>query len=120
MDLPICIAENAVNLRGSDFVFFRDLFEAAHVNSVFIFTETTPRIWPALVKVMEQHCPYMDVRFVNVRGWQMICRKKAKTTTTFSLGQQDLDKVSQFERYSESNQRRIESGWIRQIATGSQ
>ena len=116
-----CIAENAVRLRESDFVFFRDLFEAARVDSVFVFTETTPRIWPALVKVMEQHCPYMDVHLVNVRGWQMICRKKASmTATTFTLGQQDLDMLSQFERYSESNQRRIESGWIRQTAKDSQ
>jgi hypothetical protein len=41
-----CVAENAKALQQSDFIFFRDLMDAAPLGSVFVFTETTPRLWP--------------------------------------------------------------------------
>jgi hypothetical protein len=51
-----CIAENMHLLRESKFVFFQDLFEAAPVGAMFIFTETTPRIWPDFCNLVAEHC----------------------------------------------------------------
>jgi hypothetical protein len=44
------VAENAVSLRGSDYVFFRDLFRAARPGALFLFAETTHRLWPEILE----------------------------------------------------------------------
>mmetsp|Transcript_3442 Transcript_3442/g.12359 ORF Transcript_3442/g.12359 Transcript_3442/m.12359 type:complete len:620 (-) Transcript_3442:874-2733(-) len=46
-----CVAENAVKLRRGDFRFFRELFAAAKPSALFVFTETTHRLWPELSRV---------------------------------------------------------------------
>ena len=49
-----CIAENAVALRASQLVFFAELFRQAQPGTIFLFTETTPRVWPDFVDLLEQ------------------------------------------------------------------
>ena len=44
------VAENAVSLRASDYVFFRDLFKAARPGALFLFAETTHRLWPEILQ----------------------------------------------------------------------
>jgi len=46
-----CVAENAVRLRNTDFVFFAELFQEAREGALFIFTETTHRLWPEIIDV---------------------------------------------------------------------
>ncbi|MGK3736990.1 MAG: hypothetical protein ACI8RD_006778 [Bacillariaceae sp.] len=46
-----CVAENAVELRESNFIFFTELFNEAKIGSMFVFTETTHRLWPELLDV---------------------------------------------------------------------
>jgi len=45
------VAENAAGLRKSNFRFFRDLMRTAAPGSLFVFTETTHRLWPELARV---------------------------------------------------------------------
>jgi hypothetical protein len=78
------VAENANGLRASDFVFFRDLFQAAPVGATFVFTETNPRLWPDFVALLAAD---MQLGFVrNTRtgktGPHMILRKMATASTT--------------------------------------
>lgn len=49
-----CVAENAVKLRDSDFVFFQELFEAASIHTLFAFTETTHRLWPDFIDLIQE------------------------------------------------------------------
>jgi hypothetical protein len=46
-----CVAENALGLRESNFIFFTELFNEAKIGSMFVFTETTHRLWPELLDV---------------------------------------------------------------------
>lgn len=45
------VAENAEGLRRTNFCFFRDLMREAAPGSLFVFTETTHRLWPELLRV---------------------------------------------------------------------
>eukprot|EP00978_Attheya_sp_CCMP212_P016724 scaffold44026_cov54-Attheya_sp.AAC.1 len=49
-----CVAENANRLRQDNYVFFANLFATAKEGSIFIFTETTHRLWPELMQVAFQ------------------------------------------------------------------
>jgi hypothetical protein len=83
-----CVSENAVKLRQGlplPFVFFSDVFSQAKENSIFVFTETTHRLWPELVDVALETAGF-DVAFPrrNGRGKsgrQLILRKRAGATT---------------------------------------
>ena len=68
-----CIAENAVGLRESDFIFFRDLFDRANDGAIFVFTETTHRLWP---DVIGQLVGGFEVAFVKNRSFQLLVRKR--------------------------------------------
>mmetsp|Transcript_18616 Transcript_18616/g.40282 ORF Transcript_18616/g.40282 Transcript_18616/m.40282 type:complete len:369 (+) Transcript_18616:225-1331(+) len=46
-----CVAENAVALRGLNWVFFRDIFEEAREGTLFFVTDTTHRLWPELAHI---------------------------------------------------------------------
>ena len=45
------VAENKNALRARDWVFFRDAFARAKPGALFLFTETTHRLWPELAAV---------------------------------------------------------------------
>ena len=69
-----CVAENAVRLRESDYVFFRDLFDHANDGSLFVLTECTHRLWPAIVDLLGGGG--FEVAFVKNRSWQLLIQKR--------------------------------------------
>jgi hypothetical protein len=107
-----CVAENAHLLRGSGFIFFRDMFEKASIGALFIFTETAPRIWPDLCELMEEYCPYMQVAFVR-NGRQMLIMKFDCKTNLF-MREEDERQRRVFQDMSKDHTRKISSGWERQ------
>ena len=107
-----CVAENSNLLRGSGFIFFRDMFEKASIGALFIFTETAPRIWPDLCELMEEYCPYMQVAFVR-NGRQMLIMKFDCKTNLF-MREEDERQRRVFQDMSKDHTRKISSGWERQ------
>jgi hypothetical protein len=111
-----CVAENAAPLRTSDFVFFRDLFEQSNNGSLFVFTETTHRIWPELVElVTSSNC--FQAAFVKSgrsrTGYQLLMLKRQ--------GENDrlLDEISEelmadFVRDREMHEQKMAGGHERQ------
>ncbi len=109
-----CIAENANLLRESNFVFFKELFEKSAEGSIFIFTETTPRIWPELYDVVEEHCRYMEVGF-NQKGRQMLLKKGKVNMNAVALNSCDTDLLMDFREIATRHQRKLDSGYTRQV-----
>jgi hypothetical protein len=112
-----CVSENAVKLRqgGPSFVFFRDVFGQAKENSIFVFTETTHRLWPELVDVALETAGF-DVAFPrrNGRGKsgrQLILRKRAGAT---ALSAEAMEQKDAFERDSAAHKRKIQVGFRRE------
>jgi hypothetical protein len=110
-----CVSENAVKLRQGNHVFFRDIFAQAKENSIFVFTETTHRLWPELVDVALETAGF-DVAFPrrNGRGKsgrQLILRKRAGATT---LNAEAMEQRVGFERDSTAHKRKIEVGFRRE------
>ena len=48
------IAENALKLRASKFIFFRQLFHRARPGAVWVMTEATHRQWPEVSRCLLQ------------------------------------------------------------------
>ena len=82
-----CIAENAVGLRESAFIFFQDLFSRANDGALFVFTETTHRLWPDLV---DQLASGFDVAFVKNRSFQLLIRKRRDAGVSAKVREQCL------------------------------
>lgn len=110
-----CVAENAMRLRDSDYIFFRELFQYAKEGSVFILTETHPRVWPDFHKLMKEHCPYMEIGF-HKNGKQMLLRKSNNTKQEAPvISEHDLELMNKFESIRQDQERKIKSGrWERQ------
>lgn len=110
-----CVAENANQLQESNFVFFQELFAAVPEGTLLLVTETSPYLWPQFYRLIEAHCPSMQVGFPNKKGYQMVLRKG-----NFQLGDgcrlsaADLGALQQFENLSTLRERKKESGWGRQ------
>jgi len=49
------VAENAIKLRQTRFEFFKQLFSEAPDGSLFLFTETTHRLWPEILDLVRTH-----------------------------------------------------------------
>jgi hypothetical protein len=69
------IAENAKALRAGRFKFFTDLAAAVPLDSVLLFTETTHRLWPDLLRASfcgvdrdDSHCQDFDVFLPTILG----------------------------------------------------
>eukprot|EP00980_Cylindrotheca_fusiformis_P012940 scaffold3236_cov66-Cylindrotheca_fusiformis.AAC.6 len=118
-----CVAENAQQLRDSEYVFFRDLFHAATAGSLFVITETTPRLWPDFYDLVlehnanknENHC--LQIAFPYVRGSHMAiykANKKKSGDIPVVVSPQDLEKLRSFEAYSCNHEKLMETGWERQ------
>jgi hypothetical protein len=114
-----CVAENANKLRASDYIFFRELWTAMPEGSIFIITETTPRLWPEFHRIVQEHCPFMQVSFPNQKGPQLLLRKS-------SMKMQDVDDarssirvnecLKEFEEIATLHEQRLSLGWERQEA----
>jgi hypothetical protein len=46
------VAENALALREKDYIFFRDLSHALRPGTTVLFTETTHRLWPEILRAV--------------------------------------------------------------------
>jgi hypothetical protein len=115
-DLWACsyvIAENAVKLREGKYDFFRDVFCQAKQGALFVFTETTHRIWPELVSVAMETADF-DVVFPrrNGRGKsgrQFILRKREGAR----IGEEERKHLTYFERDNAAHQLKVRDGYYR-------
>jgi len=110
-----CVAENANQLQQSDFCFFRDLFKASKEGSVFILTETTPRLWPAFVDLALE-CSNLEVSFVRnlgrgKSGPHLIVRKTKDAAGLNEFQQQEYERFQELGRLHE---RKLANNWSRQ------
>ncbi|CAJ1962729.1 unnamed protein product [Cylindrotheca closterium] len=109
-----CVAENAIRLKESDYIFFRELFQHAKEGSVFVLTETHPRVWPEFYKLMKAHCAFMEIGF-RKNGRQMLVRKSINgRQKTPLISNKDLELVKKFESIGKFHERKLNSGWERQ------
>ncbi|KAL3939591.1 MAG: hypothetical protein SGBAC_005704 [Bacillariaceae sp.] len=109
-----CVAENAIRLRESKYIFFRELFRCAKEGSAFVLTETHPRVWPEFYEMMKEHCPYMEIGF-HKNGRQLLVRKSLDSGQNSPLiSKADLKLVKKFESIGKFHKRKLNSGWERQ------
>lgn len=113
-----CIAENVQLLRQSNYIFFRDLFDLAPEGTLFILTETTPRVWPDLCNVIEQYCgEYMEVGF-NRNGRQLLLRKistndRGLKRKSIMMNDYHSDQLNEYMEMDECHNKKINSGYQR-------
>lgn len=110
-----CVAENANHLQKSDFCFFRNLFEASKENSLFLLTETTPRLWPAFVD-LAQNCSNLEVSFVRnlgrgKSGPHLLVRK---TIDAVGLNEFQQQQYEQYQELGRLHERKLANNWSRQ------
>lgn len=131
-----CIAENVLQLRESNFCFFEELFRETKDGALFVFTETTHRVWPELLDVVlalqnddnddnddddakeslgknkglgfEVAFPRVGGR--NKTGRQMVLRKKAGAV----INEEHVALCEGFRRDSRKHERRLHKGIVRQ------
>lgn len=117
-----CVAENAVKLRDSNYVFFMELFAAATCGASFLITETTPRLWPEFYELVLQYNAdnfdsMLQIAFPYMRGQQMMITKsriRKGCSVPRVISEKDLKLLLEFENYSQSHEDLMESGWERQ------
>ena len=116
-----CVAENAGKLKESDYIFFRELLQAAANNSSFWITETTPRLWPEFYGLILQHNEENDrsmlrISFPYMRGQQVLIRKTRRKGDSDEevISERDAQLVLEFERYAQKHEELVKSGWERQ------
>lgn len=107
-----CVAENANLLRESNYIFFNDLFHMTPEKTLFIFTETTPRIWPDLCKVIKENHPSIQAGFCK-SGRQMLLRKDS-SCKEMMMNSYHTKQLRDFERIVECHERKVSSGYERQ------
>ena len=119
-----CVAENAVRLRANDYIFFVELFEAAQEGAVFVFTETTHRLWPEIIDVAtkadgrngKEAAGGYDVAFPRIQrgrgkaGFQLALRKTSGAT----LGEDVQATCERFRRDNAMHELKISGGYQRQ------
>lgn len=117
-----CIAENAVQLRESNFSFFVGLFSAAREGAMFVFTETTHRLWPELMDValatihteqgkgMSFEVGFPAIGGRNKTGRQMVLRKREGAV----ISNEKLTLCEEFRRDSQMHEQRLKNGIVRQ------
>lgn len=115
-----CVSENLRLLRETDYVFFRDLFEAAPVGALFLFTETTTRVWPDFLDMVQADFPYMEIGFPkrtsgrSKKSPQMVLCKQSPRDAC-PVHPRDLELADEFRRYLQRHERKMDSGWERQV-----
>ena len=112
-----CVAENSNLLHESKFIFFRELFESVSEGTIFIFTETTPRVWPEFYKLIQNNLPgEMRITF-RTNGKQMLIQKvisQGEENCDNILTEHDAKELEKFEKILLYHERKINSGWKRQ------
>mmetsp|Transcript_26635 Transcript_26635/g.37526 ORF Transcript_26635/g.37526 Transcript_26635/m.37526 type:complete len:434 (+) Transcript_26635:155-1456(+) len=120
-----CVAENAAKLSQSDFIFFTDLFTMASEGTMFLFTETTHRLWPEFTEMIlslqqEQQdndpCCGYEVAFPKVNGrgkggHQMFIQKRKGA----EISKEQLELCDEFIRDREMHKLKVKNGFVRQM-----
>lgn len=108
-----CVAENAARLRETDYVFFANLLDTAEEGALFVFTETTHRLWPEFVELILPLNGF-EVAFLRAGrgkgGWQMVLQKKRGAT----INEDQLELCEEFRRDGEMHKRKLRNGHVRQ------
>lgn len=116
-----CVTENATALRESNFVFFRELFAAVQEKTLFVFTDTTHRLWPELVDIVQPLQCY-QIAFVHGHGrwkagYQMVLCKTtpadALSSSSTILTAETMKLYNQFVRDRELHQHKLDRGYMR-------
>jgi hypothetical protein len=128
-----CIGENAIELRASDHVFFRELFNVAKYGSTFVFTEAHPRSWPDFYNLVEDGRGSSNYRIemgFHKNGRRMLLRKVRISNATIDddddeeeegqrrrtiISHGDLELMRKFEKIGRLHERNISSGFRRQV-----
>lgn len=112
-----CVAENSKRLQESNFIFFFDLFETCADGTLFILTETTPRVWPDFFNLVEKHCNYMQIAF-NKNGRQMLLRKGKSNgmneRQNVMISARDAVLLKDFQAIATNHKKKVEGGYVRQ------
>ena len=114
-----CVAENTTKLRQQDYVFFADLFKLAKVGALFVFTETTPRLWPDFVDLItELGGDEIEISFLGASGRgncgpQMVLRKSKMPEC--GLDEKTRLMLDNFRSMNTMHERKMEKGFVRQI-----
>lgn len=113
-----CVAENRNLLNESNFIFFKDLFELAPDGAIFIFTETTPRIWPDFCKLIEKHFKgNMEVGF-NKNGRQMLIKKgtiiNKERKAAIMMNDHHANQLGKYSKIVECHEKKLSLGYQRQ------
>jgi len=116
-----CVAENANVLRETGFCFFVDLFQRASVGSLFVFTETTPRVWPDFVDLLESRPDLSGMQIGFPRnlgrgksGPQMVLRKVARQNSSMIIHPEQRVLCDNFRRIRAVHERKMSSNFKRQ------
>uniref|UniRef100_A0A7S4N5E0 Uncharacterized protein n=1 Tax=Odontella aurita TaxID=265563 RepID=A0A7S4N5E0_9STRA len=114
-----CVAENAKELRKKDYIFFKDLFWEMSEGSLFIFTETTHRLWPELVEVAQNTCDRLGNSGFHIafpragRGkdnFQMVLQKSKDG----AMSEDQRMLLNRFRHHALMHKQKIASGFHRQ------
>ena len=108
-----CIAENAKLLKETKYVFFRDLFEAVPEGTMFLFTETTPRLWPDFLDFVLSGVTFLELSFPYKRGFHLAIVKRRNASP---LRPVDLNLAESFRRMAQEHDLKLAEGWKRQTA----
>jgi len=128
------VAENAVALRTNRFAFFRQLFAEAPEGSLFLFAETTHRLWPELIDVAREtntnhrssslsfsSSHIMRIAIPHIRcgksGWQLVLFKDStvgdRGDEAFLEDDPQQKLLERFRRDNLAHLSRLERGWKR-------
>ena len=109
-----CVAENAQKLRDFEYIFFQELFAEAKMGAVFVFTETTHRIWPELASVAGDGFDVsFPIRFQKKAGKRQMVLRKRKGAT---IRPEERELCLKFERDNEMHERKVQTrGVVRQL-----
>jgi hypothetical protein len=103
-----CVAENANQLRDSQYVFFENLFHLAGEGALFFISEATHRLWPDFVNLIGDGG--FDVAFVKNRSHQLLIRKREGAIISPEVREQ----CSIMQRDGEMHSIKVQNGYARQ------
>lgn len=110
-----CIAENAVRLSEQDFCFFRHIFAEATDGLLFLFTETTHRLWPDLIDIATKAGLRISTPHISSgkAGWQLALLKDGNENKSITTIDKEL--YDRFTRDNRAHGTRLDRGWKRQL-----
>jgi len=102
----VCV-ENYQLLKGSNYTFLDALFAEASYGSLFIFSDSTHRLWPDIYKISQcqTHALHVLVPFARSCHYALILQKALHTQDSKSLNEA-ISKLKIFEEHARHHERR--------------